>query len=188
MARLIQRNFYNTKNDIKEPHMRKLIAGITLTLCGLAHSADRPDLSVPWGAAKLAVTFTDSDTWNGKRIPVTLQCAKRGGVGLKVSGAPAGTQKLVVFFSDPRAFNNHGLFSYEGTATEGVYTVPAIKERSTKLPAGMELFQGGSTWGAGYNAPCPLQSMQHSFTVTVYALNETGAVIAKGETDMGYAE
>jgi phosphatidylethanolamine-binding protein (PEBP) family uncharacterized protein len=174
--------------------MRSLIAGMTLALCGLAHAADRPDLSVPWGAAKLAVSFADSDTWNGKRIPVALQCVKRGGINpvrspeLKVSGAPAGTQKLVVFFNDPHAINNHGLFSYESTAADGVYTVPAIRSGNAKLPAGMELFQGGSTWGAGYNAPCPQQPMQHNFKVTVYALSDAGVVLAKGEADMGYAE
>lgn len=174
--------------------MRNAFTALLFCLMGLAHAADRPDLSVPFGTPKLSITFTDPATWNGKRIPVALQCAKRGGVRpvrspeLKVSETPASTAKLVIFFNDPRAFNNHGLFSYEGAPVDGVYTVPAIGSGDTKLKKGMELFQGGSSWGAGYNAPCPQQSMQHHYTVTVYALSDAGAVIAKGDIDMGYAE
>lgn len=171
-----------------------LLAVSNVLFASVALAADKPDLSVPSGIPKLEIAFADPQTWNGKRIPVALQCVKRGGVKpvlspeLKISGSPAATKDLVVFFNDPRAFNNHGLFAYTGEPEGGVFAVPGVTSSSAKLGKDVALFQGGSRWGFAYSAPCPLNSMQHHFTVMVYARDAAGIVIAVGETSVGYAE
>lgn len=178
--------------------VKRVLVVLAITTTSLASSvfaADKPDLVIPAGVSKLEVGFADAQSWDGKRIPVTLQCGKRGGVNpvrspeLKISGSPAATQDLVVFFSDPRAFNNHGLFTYSGAFAGEVLSVPPVGSGgSAKMPKGVVMFQGGSTWGAAYNAPCPLMSMQHQFKVTVYARDAAGVVIAVGEANLGFAE
>ena len=69
-----------------------------------------------------------------------------------------------------------------------MFTVPPVTSNSAKRAKGVELFQDGTSRGFGYNAPCPLNSMQHHFKVTVYARDAAGIVIAVGETAVGYAE
>ena len=159
-----------------------------------AFAADKPDLKVANEVSKLAVSFVDADVWNGKRWLRVQQCAGRGGVAplkspaLKVSGAPTETQKLVVFFSNPRAMHNHGLFSYQAKPDGDAYTVPAVASGATaKLPEGIALFQGGSTWSAAFNAACP-SGGSWKYSVTVYALDAQEQVIAMQEIDVGWAE
>ena len=159
-----------------------------------ALAADKPDLKVPSGLPKLAVSFVDTDIWNGKKWPRIQQCANRGGVSplkspaLKVTGAPDGTQQLVVFFNNARAMHNHGLFSYQAKADDGTYTIPAVTSGATsELPAGVALFQAGSTWGAAFNAACPTGGTW-KYSIAVYALDAQEQVIATNEIDIGWAE
>ena len=157
-------------------------------------AADKPDLKVPTGLPKLAVSFVDSDVWNGKKWLRVQQCANRGGVAplkspvLKVSGAPTETQKLVVFFSNPRAMHNHGLFSYQAKPDGDTYSIPAVASGAIdKLPEGVALFQAGSSWGAAFNAACP-SGGSWKYSVTVYALDAQEQVVAAQEIDIGWAE
>lgn len=159
-----------------------------------AMAGDKPDLKIPSGLPKLAVSFVDTDIWSGKKWPRIQQCAARGGVSplqspsLKVTGAPESTQQLVVFFNNARAMHNHGLFSYQGKSEGGAYTVPSVANGATsKLPAGVALFQAGSSWGAAFNAACP-SGGSWKYTVTVYALDAQEQVIATHEIDIGWAE
>jgi phosphatidylethanolamine-binding protein (PEBP) family uncharacterized protein len=153
----------------------KILALATLSFSAVA--ASKPDLKVSDGLPKLTVSFADTETWNGKRWLKAQQCMRNGGVSpirspaLNVSGAPAGTSKLVIFINNPRAFDNHGLFSYAAKFEDGSYTVPAISSGAKdKLPKGVALFQDGSSWGAAFNAACP-SSGSWKYTLTVYALD-----------------
>jgi hypothetical protein len=168
---------------------------LTLSILSFsALAADKPDLKVPDGLPKLTVAFVDAETWNGKRWLKTQQCKQNGGVSplrspaLNVSGAPAGTSKLVVFINNPRSFHNHGLYSYQAKSEDGSYTVPAVVTHATdKLPKGVALFQGGSSWGAAFNSACPSNG-SWKFTLTVYAMDEKEQVIAIHEGDIGWSE
>lgn len=155
-------------------------------------SFDRPSLEVPKTVAKLTIVFTDSEKWDGKHIDRTMQCRDLGGEKpvspkLTVSSFPSATTSLVVFFSNPRSNHNHGTFRVNEGKAEEVWTVPSIGSGQVKnLPKGIEVFDGGSTWGRAYNAPCPTAG-SWLYTVTVYALDAEDKVLAVGEKDVGYA-
>lgn len=170
----------------------KILVASLVSFSALA--ADKPDLTVPSGLPKLAVSFADADTWNGKRWLKTQQCRQNGGVSplkspvLNVTGAPEGTSKLVVFINNPRSFHNHGLYAYQAKSEDGSYIVPAVTSHAVdKLPIGVSLFQGGSSWSAAFNSACP-SSGSWKYTLTVYALNDQEKVIAIHESDIGWSE
>lgn len=159
-----------------------------------AFAADKPDLKVASGLPKLAVSFKDADVWNGKRWLRVQQCRNNGGVSpvmspsLKVSGAPPDTKMLVVFFNNAKSMHNHGLYSFQAKSEDGNYSIPAVATGTRdKLPDGIALFQGGSSWGSAFSAPCPTN---HSwkYTVMVYAVNEQEQVVATQEIDVGWSE
>lgn len=177
--------------------MKKIVrlALVSLALAGAAAHAkdqfDRPQLAVPSNAAPLTLAFADATLWDGKRIPRTMQCKELGGdkpasPALVVTGAPEGTESLVVYFANPRSYHNHGLFKVTGKASDAGWLVPAVRSGANTLPKGIELFDGGSTWGKAYNSPCPT-SGSWLYTVTVYALDAENKVVAKGEREIGYA-
>ncbi len=84
--------------------------------------------------------------------------------------------------------HNHGLFSYQAKPEGDAYTIPAVASGATaKLPEGVALFQGGSTWSAAFNAACP-SGGSWKYSVTVYALDGQERVIAVQEIDVGWAE
>ena len=155
-------------------------------------SFDRPSLEVPKTVGKLAIAFTDTQKWDGKHIHRTMQCRDLGGdkqasPALLVSGLPDTATSLVVYFANPRASHNHGTFRVKEGRSEDGWRVPSIQSgASEKLPKGIELFDGGSTWGRAYNAACPTQG-SWLFTVTVYALDRDDKVLAVGEKELGYA-
>jgi phosphatidylethanolamine-binding protein (PEBP) family uncharacterized protein len=165
--------------------------------CAQALAVDRPTLPESKDAQPLKITFSDDDTWNGKRILKSQQCTRNGGIRpikspeIQVRNSPQQTRQFIVFFNNPRAYDNHGLFVFEGVPNDGGMSIPAIESGAgrgdRKLPQGITLFQGGSAWGAAYDAPCPRGS-SWKYTVTVYALNAEGAVIAIGEADLGWSE
>lgn len=176
----------------------KILAPFTLLSlmlgCAAVHAKDqfdRPQLAVPKVAATLTIAFADAALWDGKHIPRTMQCRELGGdkpasPSLVVSGAPEGTQSMVVYFANPRSYHNHGLFKVTVLPSDAGWTVPAVRSGANTLPKGVELFDGGSTWGKAYNAPCPT-SGSWLYTVTVYALDAENKVLATGEKEVGYA-
>lgn len=170
----------------------KILPMVLISINALA--ADKPDLKIADGLPKLSLSFADNEVWSGKKWLRVQQCANRGGIAplkspeLKVSGAPKETKQLVVFFNNARAMHNHGLFSFQAKSEDGSYLVPAVSGGATsKLPAGVALFQGGSSWGAAYNPACPTGG-SWKYSVTVYALNEQEQVVAAQELDIGWAE
>ena len=173
--------------------MKKFV-WLAMLACAVVHAKDqfdRPQLTVPKEAAALTLSFADETLWDGKRIQRTMQCKELGGdkpasPALLVTGAPQGAQSLVVYFANPRSYHNHGLVKVAGQLSDGGWTVPAVRSGANTLPKGVELFDGGSTWGKAYNSPCPT-SGSWLYTVTVYALDAENKVLAKGEREVGYA-
>jgi phosphatidylethanolamine-binding protein (PEBP) family uncharacterized protein len=155
-------------------------------------SFDRPSLDVPKTTAQISIAFADADKWDGKHIDRTMQCKDLGGdkpasPKLTVSGVPSEAASLVVFFANPRSYHNHGTFRVRDGRSEEGWKVPSIRSGAgDKLPKGIEIFDGGSTWGRAYNAPCPTAG-SWLYTVTVYALDAEDKVIAVGDKDVGYA-
>ena len=154
---------------------------------------DRPELTVPKDVAKLSILFSDSANWNGKNVPRVMQCERIGGKSpaspaLTISGLPDATKSLVVYFANPRAIHNHGLFRISEGREGTSWSIPAIRSRSpvAEFPEGVDLFQSGDTWGFAYSSPCPT-SGSWLYTITVYALGESDKVLATGEANMGYA-
>ena len=178
--------------------LKKTIVSCALLLATSLHGVyardqfDRPSLEVPKAAARLTVAFAEPEKWDGKRIDRTMQCRDLGGdkpasPRLSVSGVPADAISLVVFFANPRSYHNHGTFRVKEGRSEEAWTVPSIRSGAgDKLPKGIEIFDGGSTWGRAYNAPCPTAG-SWLYTVTVYALDAEDKVLAIGEKDVGYA-
>jgi len=173
--------------------MKKFV-WLAMLACAVVHAKDqfdRPQLTVPKEAATLTLSFADETLWDGKRIQRTMQCKELGGdkpasPAMLVTGAPEGAQSLVVYFANPRSYHNHGLFKVTGKLSDAGWTVPAVRSGANTLPKGVELFDGGSTWGKAYNSPCPT-SGSWLYTVTVYALDAENKVLAKGEREVGYA-
>jgi phosphatidylethanolamine-binding protein (PEBP) family uncharacterized protein len=177
--------------------IKTLIGTIALVFCLAATAKDSfgsPDLKVPDGAEQLNIVFSDTDSWDGKRVPKTMQCQALGGKGsaspkLFVLGAPDKTKSLIVFFENPIAHDNHGLVRVrEERNHESRWTVPPIRNKSPPdmLPKGVELFDGGSTWGNAYNSPCPTAG-SWLYSVSIYALDENGGVVGFGRREIGYA-
>lgn len=173
-----------------------LSAVMLFSACLSASAKDRfgsPELKVPGNAQKLTVAFADTEQWDGKRVPRAMQCARLGGKNptspaLLVSGLPDKVKSLVVFYANPRAFDNHGLVRVTDGRDGENWPVPAIKSSSApeELPKGVAMYDGGNMIGKPYSSPCP-SGGSWSYTITVYALDETDAVIGVGEKGMGYA-
>lgn len=177
--------------------MNKPIRSMPVSLVLLCVSAlakdpfDRPQLPVARNAASLTIAFADAALWDGKRIPRAMQCKPLGGdkptsPSLLVTGLPEATQNLVVYFANPRIQHNHGLFKVTAQAGDAGWTVPAVRSGANSLPSGVEIFDGGSTWGKAYSAPCPDHGTGF-YTVTVYALDAMGSAIGIGSRELGYA-
>lgn len=177
-------------------HTAALFTGLIFSICLSASAKDRfgsPELKIPSNAQKLNITFADAELWTGKQVPRTMQCPRLGGQtpsspSLLVSGLSDKVKTLVVFYANPRAFDNHGLVRVtEGR--EGVnWPVPAIKSQASieELPRGVEMYDGGNMVGKAYSSPCP-SGGSWSYAITVYALDENDSVIGVGEKGMGYA-
>jgi len=172
---------------------------VVLSICAICLTAiakdnlDRPELKVPDSAEKLTIALQDADLWNGNRIPKTMQCAKLGGKqssspSLVVSGVPNKAKSLIAFFENPRANHNQGLIRAKEGRDGSNWLVPAVRSGNAadRLPKGIEIYDGGSTWGQAYSAPCP-SSGSWLYTVTVYALDENDLVIGSGKREIGWA-
>lgn len=182
----------------KEIILRIFVISLALlsSICLSASAKDRfgsPDLKIPSNTPKLTVAFADAELWNGKHVPRTMQCARLGGQNpaapaLLVSGIPDKVKSLVVFYANPRAYDNHGLVRVTEGRENASWQVPAIKSQAPvdELPKGVEMYDGGNMLGKAYSSPCP-SGGSWSYTITVYALDETDAVIGVGEKGMGYA-
>jgi phosphatidylethanolamine-binding protein (PEBP) family uncharacterized protein len=175
--------------------MKRVVTIFLLGFTALTWAKDqygRPSLDVPKDTSTLSVGFAEPDKWDGKRIDSKMQCGRLGGEKpaspqLLVTGFPANTESLVVYYANPRAFDNHGTFRLKAGRKGDTWKVPSVRNaRADNLPAGVEIFDGGSSWGNAYNAPCPT-SGSWLYTVTVYALDANDKVLAVGQKDIGYA-
>ena len=179
--------------------MRRFILTVCLGVLSVtkpAWAAAKPELKFRPEVAKLQASFAAPELWDGKRIPKAMQCARNGGQNshspaLRVSGLPADTRSVVVFFSNPRAWHNHGLFRYLGTVEQGQVDIPAVPSgAAASLPGSVAIFQGGSDTpggsGAAWIGPCP-SSGSGQYTVTVYALDADDTVAGQVSLDLGWA-
>lgn len=139
--------------------------------------------------------------WDGRHIPVGQQCPRFGGHGatpqLAVSAIPAGTQALVLAFSDrdypPMDHGGHGVIGYHLAPGTTAVRVPRVPGNSFNLPTGFFLVHaqanpGYDTRGA-YLPPCS-GGRNHLYTVTVEAVTLNGAglpdrVLGKTVIDLG---
>lgn len=150
-----------------------------------------PELVVPSDATELKILFINEPLWDGKSIVPTMRCTRLGGVKpaspeLKIANVPATTKSLIIFFANPRSRDNHGLIRVLKTGAGEDWLIPTINSQaSTKLPKGVELFDGGTLAGKAYAAPCPTGG-NWQYTVTVYAMNETDNVVAIGKMNLGW--
>lgn len=152
---------------------------------------DRPSLEPAGSVNRLTIAFAEPGKWDGKHIDRTMQCRELGGdkpasAALLVTDVPAAATSLVVYFANPRSFHNHGTFRVRDRKEDETWKVPGVLSGAQKLPKGIEVFDGGSSWGRAYNAPCPTQG-SWLYTVTVYALDDKDGVLAVGEKELGYA-
>lgn len=150
-----------------------------------------PDLKAEPNATELKIAFANADIWDGRNIVKEMRCTSLGGKNpvspvLDVGAVPADATSLVVFYANPRNRDNHGLIRFRKNKDALEWQIPAIRSQaSDKLPNGVELFDGGSLAGKAYAAPCPTAG-NWQYTSTVYALNESDAVIAIGKLVLGF--
>ena len=135
-------------------------------------------LSTSSYAFALDVNFVDSK-WDGKTIPEGQQCQKFDGVKpgtpkLSVSGIPAGSDSVVLVYSDrdSKKMNNggHGIMSYTLAKGANKVQLPIVAGHSYEMPKGFEMIaeHRGAGWDkeGAYMPPCSGGS-GHEYYVTV---------------------
>ena len=135
-------------------------------------------LSTSSYAFALDVNFVDSK-WDGKTIPEGQQCQKFDGVKpgtpkLSVSGIPAGSDSVVLVYSDrdSKKMNNggHGIMSYTLAKGANKVQLPVVAGHSYEMPKGFEMIaeHRGAGWDkeGAYMPPCSGGS-GHEYYVTV---------------------
>jgi phosphatidylethanolamine-binding protein (PEBP) family uncharacterized protein len=133
--------------------------------------------------------------WTGGKVPSGQECKRFGGNGstppLKVSGLPAGTDKIIVEFDDldfgPLSSNGgHGGISYahKGGASANLRAVPGY---TSSLPAGVMLENAARSTGEfaspGYLPPCS-GGRGHRYQATVKA-TKGGSTLATAKVVIG---
>lgn len=129
-------------------------------------------------AFALDVDFVDSK-WDGKTIPEGQQCQKFDGVKpgtpkLSVSGIPAGSDSVVLVYSDrdSKKMNNggHGIMSYTLAKGANKVQLPIVAGHTYEMPKGFEMIaeHRGAGWDkeGAYMPPCSGGS-GHEYYVTV---------------------
>ena len=135
-------------------------------------------LSTSSYAFALDVNFVDSK-WDSKTIPEGQQCQKFDGVKpgtpkLSVSGIPAGSDSVVLVYSDrdSKKMNNggHGIMSYTLAKGANKVQLPIVAGHSYEMPKGFEMIaeHRGAGWDkeGAYMPPCSGGS-GHEYYVTV---------------------
>lgn len=140
--------------------------------------------------------------WNGQRIPAGQQCHRFGGHGatprLTVNDIPAGTQALILAFSDrdykPMDNGGHGVIGYLiPPGMPSAVTVPSIPGHTFDLPAGFFVVRPHANpkydVAGAYMPPCS-GGKGHMYYVTVEAvtLNANGRpanILGKTAIDIG---
>lgn len=143
-----------------------------------------------------------SPDWNGRSIPAGQQCHRFGGHGatprVAVSGIPAGTQALMLAFSDrdykPMDNGGHGVIGYLiPPGRHGVVTVPSVRGHTFDLPAGFFVVRAHANptydIAGAYMPPCS-GGKGHMYYVTVEAVTLDGAghpakLLGKTVVDIG---
>lgn len=156
---------------------------IPFALCALEGAAPKKSKAGST-TASLKVSFADA-LWDGKRVPDGQQCQRFGGTNpltprLKVEGIPAGTNAIVMEYSDrsypPMDNGGHGKIGYsipEGT-TEIV--IPSVPGHTFDMPEGFFIVAphqgpGWDTAGA-YMPPCS-GGRGNAYYVTIKAVRQS---------------
>lgn len=167
-------------------------AAFVLTLAGLL------TLAADAAGAGLGLGFAD-DTWDGRTVPDGHQCQRFGGgagsPAVHVTGIPAGTDALVLEFSDrsypPMDNGGHGKLGYAIPAGATEVTVPSAPAHTTALPEGFWTVaeHGAPGWDTpgAYLPPCS-GGKGNAYYVTVRAVKRDGEApteLARGTLEMG---
>lgn len=143
-------------------------------------------------ADTLEVQLLDG-SWDGKTIPKIGVCLRRGGEGFSpkigISMIPEKTKSIRLMFTDLNYGKEGGHGGIETKINgESKITVPSFRDN---LPTGFTGIKkhhckkcreiGGSHY---YNGPCSPQR-KHLYKVFVYALDNNGKILAKGNLVLG---
>lgn len=134
----------------------------------------------------MSATFANKQ-WDGVKIPAGQNCRIFGGEGstpaLKLTGIPAGTNKIQVEFNDlsygPLSYDGgHGIIAYRhnGTPTATLKSVPGY---TPDLPKGVELVAAARSEGdyasMGYLPPCS-GGRGNTYSATIKAMKDGQAL------------
>ncbi len=143
--------------------------------------------------AALQISLVDP-AWQAGSVPMAGRCRECGGGGmsptLRVVGVPTTATELEVAFRDLTAHSlgqphQHGALRM-ATAGQTIVTVPAVRERTSTLPAGVSIARhhgGGPSPRIGYLAPCACDG-NNRYEVLVTA-RRGDTVLARGRLEIG---
>lgn len=134
--------------------------------------------------------------WDGINVPAGQQCQKFGGKNpstpeLLVSGIPAGTNVLVLEYSD-RNFEKmdnggHGVMAFMLDASANQVTIPSVAGHTFDLPTAFAMVeaQRAPEWDTAgvYMPPCS-GGRKHAYYVTIKA-TQNDKVLATTVVEMG---
>jgi phosphatidylethanolamine-binding protein (PEBP) family uncharacterized protein len=143
-------------------------------------------------ASDLGLVFENSD-WTGKSVPSAGICTMHGGKGMspsvKVTSIPAGTERLVVKFTD-RDWGGegaHGVIAIETPKGAKTITIPSFKGEVDTLPTGIQKISDHACRacaGGIYLGPCS-GGGGHQYYMTVDATGGDGKILARGRLVLG---
>jgi phosphatidylethanolamine-binding protein (PEBP) family uncharacterized protein len=143
-------------------------------------------------AGELGLAFTAPE-WTGGSVPGTGICTMHGGKGMspaiKVTDIPAGTDRLVMKFTD-RDWGGegaHGVVGIKVPQTATSITIPSFKGEVDALPAEIEkisIHQCRACAEGVYLGPCS-GGGGHQYYVTISAESADGKSLADGKLVLG---
>jgi phosphatidylethanolamine-binding protein (PEBP) family uncharacterized protein len=132
--------------------------------------------------------------WDGKRIPIGMQCSRQGGDNphtpkLKVTNLPKGTSYLRMVISDESygGAGFHGIFKIKVPTGASEIVIPGIYETTEQLPSGIELEKGNGSPAGGrghYLPPCS-GNRNHTYTAEILAYNDSDEKLKENYIDFG---